>query len=237
MNSGIKKVLYVVGTVLLLLAAGYFIAGTLVRRKVDTALRQLPPSLRVSYSTIDVGILTGSVIIHGLVVKFAPGADSAGLSSDSAHVHRLTIDRIAVSGIRFWKLVSSKTFGAGELLVEGCSADLDQELLEKDLPFPKVQLPFTAAYISRVEWKDVRVEAHKGERKVAFFRGRGEIDSVVVEDGRQHMGPIWLLAEEIRYTIPGAEQVVRVRNFELDSKKRELRVDTLRILPDRKSVV
>ena len=171
MNSRIRKlVLYVVGTVLVLLVAGYFIAGPLVRRKVDAGLQQLPPSLRVSYSTIDVGILTGSVIIHGLVVRFAPEADSA-------HAHRATIDRVAVSGIRFWKLFSSKKFGAGKLHVEGCSADLDQELLEKDLPFPQVQLPFTTAFIDRMEWKDVRVETHKGERKVGFFKGGGEVDS------------------------------------------------------------
>src|SRR5258705_5675860 len=101
MNSRIRKLLlYVGGTVLALLVAGYFIAGPLVRRKVDASLRQLPPSLRVSYSRIDVGILTGSVIIHGLVVKFAPEADSA-------HAHRVTIDRVAVSGIRFWRLFSS----------------------------------------------------------------------------------------------------------------------------------
>ena len=224
MNSGIKNVLYVVGTVLLLLAAGYFIAGPLVRRKVDTALRQLPPSLRVSYSRIDVGVLTGSVIIHGLVVKFVPGADSL-------HAHRLTIDRVAVSGIRFWKLVSSKTFGAVKLLVEGCSADLDQELLEKDLPFPKVELPFTAAFIDRVEWKDVRVEAHKGERKVAFLKGGGEIDSIAFEDGSGHWGAMRLLAEEIRYTIPGAQELVHISDLRLDSRKKELSVDTLRILP------
>jgi len=225
MNSRIRKlILYIAGTVVLLLAAGYFVAGPLVRRKVDASLRQLPPSLRVSYSKIDVGILTGSVIIHGLVVKFAPG-------EDSLHAHRATIDRVAVSGIRFWKLLASKRFGAGKLQVEGCSADLDKELLEKDLPFPKVELPFTSVFIDRVEWKDVRLEAHKGNRKVAFFKGRGEIDSVAVEDGTKHMGPIWLLAEEIRYNIQGAEEVVHVRNLELDSRKRELRVDTFRVLP------
>ncbi|HXO76598.1 MAG TPA: hypothetical protein VN824_15205, partial [Puia sp.] len=75
-------------------------------------------------------------------------------------------------------------------------------------------------------------------------RGRGEIDSVAsggdgegleagkgLRIGGAHAGAVWLLAEEIRYSIPGALQVVRVRNLELDSKKKELRVDTLRILP------
>jgi len=225
MNSRIKKLLlYVAGTALVLLVAGYFIAGPLVRRKVDASLRELPPSLRVSYSTIDVGILNGSVIIHGLVVKFAPEADSA-------HVHKVTIDRVAVSGIRFWKLFSSKKFGAGKLHVEGCSADLDQELLEKNLPFPQVQLPFTTAFIDRMEWKDVRVETHKGERKVGFFKGGGEVDSVAFEAGSGHWGAMRLLAEEIRYTIPGAQEVVHVSDLKLDSKKGELSMDTLRILP------
>ncbi|HXO74955.1 MAG TPA: hypothetical protein VN824_06980, partial [Puia sp.] len=168
MNSRIRMLLlYIAGGLVVLLAAGYFIAGPLVRRKVDASLRQLPPSLRVSYTKIDVGILTGSVIIHGLAVRFAPVADPAGhASGDSLHAHQVTVDRLEVSGIRFWKLLASKKFGAGKLQVEGCFADLDQELLEKDLPFPKVELPFTSAFIDRVEWKDVRVEAHKGERKV-----------------------------------------------------------------------
>jgi hypothetical protein len=226
--------------VAVLLAAGYFIAGPLVRRKVDAGLRQLPPSLRVSYSTIHVGILTGSVVIRGLVVKYAPEAGAMRIgaadpakaaAADTTHFHRVTIDRVAVSGIRFWKLMFSKRFAAGKVLVEGCSADLDQELLEKDLPFPRVELPFTTAFVDQVEWKEVRVESHKGERKVASFKGGGEIDSAAFENESGHWGAMRLLAEQIRYTIPRAEEVVRVSGLELDSKKRMLSVDTLRILP------
>ncbi len=211
---------------LVLLIAGYFIARALVQKQVDAALQQLPPSLHVSYSTLDVGVLTGSLVMHGLVATFVPGADSL-------HRHRVEVDRVAVGGIRFWALLSSKRFGAGRLQVVGGTASLDQYLLDKNLPFPRVQLPFTTAFIDRVECKNIQVEAHKGERKTAFLKGGGEIDSVVVEgkEGGEHVGAIRLLATEIRYTIPGAGKIVRVSNLELDSKKGELRADTIRILP------
>jgi hypothetical protein len=229
--------LYFTGIGLVLLVAAYFIAGALVRKKLDVTLRQLPPSLTVTYSTLDVGLLSGSLVIHGLAVRFAPGADTS-------HQHRMVIGRIAVEGIGFWTLITAKKLKIGDLRVEGGTIELDQYLLEKDPPFPKVELPFKRAFIGRLDWKGVRVEAFKGERKTGFFRGGGELDSVVMaglastgrggdglDSGVADFASMRLTAEEIRYVIPGADETVHLSRLELDSKKRRLRVDTLRILP------
>jgi len=150
-----------------LLIAGYFILGQVVRRKVDTVLQQLPPSLHVTYVRLDVGLLSGSMVIHGLVVKFAPLADSQ-------HFHRMSLDLVTVQGIRFWTLLSSKKLMVGRLAEEGGAAVLDHYLLEKNVPIPKVELPFTKAMIDRLEMRDMRVDVHypiSGAGEVVHLRG------------------------------------------------------------------
>ncbi|MBS1606933.1 MAG: hypothetical protein JST42_30035 [Bacteroidetes bacterium] len=171
MRKAIKIVLFVAVIGLVLVVAGYFIAGPLIRKKVDSALRQLPPSLQVSYGSLEVKVLSGSVVMRGVHIAFTP-------LPETLHRHRVSIERIDLAGVRLVDLVFRKELKAGSLVVAGCSVELDERLL--DSPVPKIAAPLTSVSIGDVRLKDVRVALHKGKVETVVVAGSG-----TVVDGRK----------------------------------------------------
>jgi len=168
MRRYIKFLVYGAGVIVVLLAAAYFIAGPLIGKKVDGALRQLPTSLQVSYASLDLGLFSGTIVVRGAEVKFTPLADTQ-------HRHKAVIEKIGLSGVRLWDLVFSKKLRAASLTVDGCVAELDEHLLEKNIPLPDVVSPFASVSISEVRLKDMRLEVHKGKAKTLFLTGEGSM--------------------------------------------------------------
>jgi hypothetical protein len=230
--------LYSVGALIVILIIGYFVANSMIHKKVDEALQALPPSLKITYSSLHPSLLSGSLVINGLEVRFTPETDSgqAREASKQPHHHEISIDRLTLGGIHFLALLRSHHLDLHSIRVEGVNANLDDYLLEKNIPLPKVAAPFTDAQIDRVELTDLKVAVHKGEKKSMSLEGRLEVDSVHVANpggpgDTVEIGGIRFLAKTMHYTIPGADEVVHLSNLELDSKKRLLKLDTLRIIP------
>ncbi|WP_431214697.1 hypothetical protein ACQ86N_07990 [Puia sp. P3] len=169
MRRGVKFLIYAAGAIVILLVAAYLVAGPLIRQKVDAALRQLPPSLQVSYASLDLGVFTGSAVLRGVEVKFVPLADTQ-------HRHWVETGRVELSGVRLWDLVFSKELRAASLTVEGCRAELDEYLLKKDIPLPRVESPFAVVSIAKIRWKDVRMEVHRGGVKTVYLAGEGSVN-------------------------------------------------------------
>ena len=188
--------------------------------------------LKVTYSSAFIwNILNGSLVIHGLEVCYTPETDN-----QKSHDHQVSIDRVVLGGIHFFTLLRSHRLILGSLRVEGVTASLDEYLLEKNPPMPKMQAPFTDALIDRLELTDLKVTVAKNEKKSLSLEGSLEMDSVhVVNPGVPGdtvlIGGIRFMASTMRYTIPGADEVVHLSNLELNSKKMPCRLDTLRITP------
>src|ERR1700743_396715 len=92
----IKILLSIAAVLLLLLIVGYFIAGAVIRKKVDAAIQGLPPSLQVTYTAIHPNILNESLTINGLKVIYTPWSDlkesrDSGVSGRDAKPHQHTI--------------------------------------------------------------------------------------------------------------------------------------------------
>jgi hypothetical protein len=148
------------GILLVIVLAGYFIGQSMIRKKVVEALRGLPPAFAVSCSSINPGLFTGSLVISDLKVRFTPGPDSL-------HWHEASCDRLAIHGIGYFGLVFSHRLQIRVVRMEGCRTDLDDYLLEKKIPFPKMQgqgePPFTEATIDKFELADLvaRTRRHR----------------------------------------------------------------------------
>jgi hypothetical protein len=216
---------------MVLLIVGYFIANSMIRKKVDEALHALPPSLKVTYSSLHANLFNGSLVINGLQVLFAPDTDSK-----QSHRHEISIDHVTFAGIRFLALLRSHHLDLHSIRVEGVVANLDEYLLEKNTPLPKMQAPFIDALIDRVELTDLTVTTHKGEKKNMSLEGSLELNSVHIANpggpgDTVQTGGIRCLVKTLRYRIPDADEAIHVSNLELDSKKRSLSLDTLRIIP------
>jgi len=88
--------------------------------------------------------------------------------------------------------------------------------------------------IGGVELTHVRVE----EKKRLELEGDIEVDSILVDDMDKpmdstnvHAGAIRLKLSRVQYTIPDAYAKIRLANLRLDSRRRELHIDTIRLIP------
>jgi hypothetical protein len=177
--------IYSVGVLLVTGIAGYFIGQSIVRKKIAAAIAGLPATLRITYSSIDPGLLTGSLGITDLKVIFTPGPDSL-------HRHEVSLDRLSVRGIDYFSLLSSHSLHIRSLRLEGCQAALDDWLLNKDIPMPRIQEepPFRNVTLDRLELVDITATArreNKEERKKGADAERKKHDgerSEVVDKGR-----------------------------------------------------
>ncbi len=257
-RSFVKPLLIIAGILLLLFISGYFIANGMIHKKVDEALRDLPPSLKITYTSLHPSLFSGSLVINGLEARFAPET-----GTKQTHQHEIGINRVELGGIRFLALLRDHHLILRSLQLEGVKANLDDYLLEKNIPFPKMQSPFTDALIDRIELTGLDVTVRKGDKKSLSLEGSLELDSVHVvnpggtgggdastakgsdakpattdesnaksaDSSKVQIGGIRFLAKTLRYTIPGADEAVHLSNLELDSKKRLLQLDTMRIRP------
>src|SRR5581483_8410799 len=88
--------------------------------------------------------------------------------------------------------------------------------------------------IDRVKLTRVRME----EKKRLELEGDIEADAVVVDDMDKpmdstnvHAGAIRLKLSHVQYVIPGAYAKIRLANLRLESRRGELHIDTIRLIP------
>lgn len=170
MKKTVKISLWVLGILVVVVTAGYFIAGAVVHKKVDAALAALPPSVRVHYAAYHFDLLKRSVELGGVSVQ---------LTKDD-HVYTGTIDRVITNG-------------------------------------------------RRVEIEGIKVSE---EKMHLALEGSVELDSVYgIDGGEKGFGEVHLQLDRVRCQIPHTDEMVQLRWVDLDSRKRSLRVDTLRVSP------
>jgi hypothetical protein len=244
----VSILLFITGILVILLVAGYFIGNAVIRHKMDQALRSLPPTWQVAYNSLQVNILTGSLVIHGLKARFMPEKaqqEKARPEKDQpekdqpekAHVHEFSVDRLAVGGIHLLELLIHHRLRIRSIDVDGISASLDEYLLEKDTSLPAIHLPFTEVLIDRLTLTGLTIKGGEKEKKGWSVKGSLELDSVTEGtnvEGKVEptAGAVRMLVEKATYPIPGMEETARLQHLELDSRKRLLRLDSLQITPN-----
>jgi hypothetical protein len=239
----VSILLFITGILVILLVAGYFIGNAVIRHKMDQALRSLPPTWQVAYNSLQVNILTGSLVIHGLKARFMPEKaqqEKARPEKDQpekAHFHEFSVDRLAVGGIHLLELLIHHRLRIRSIDVDSISASLDEYLLEKDTSLPAIHLPFTEVLIDRLTLTGLTIKGGEKEKKGWSVKGSLELDSVTEGtnvEGKVEptAGAVRMLVEKATYPIPGMEETARLQHLELDSRKRLLRLDSLQITPN-----
>jgi hypothetical protein len=100
------------GALAVLSIAGYFIAGAMIRRKVDAALEALPPGIRASYTTLHFDLLGSSMNFEGVSIR-----DSA-----DGYVYEASIGRVGLRGIHFLEMMRTGHLKVGRLDLEDIKA-------------------------------------------------------------------------------------------------------------------
>jgi hypothetical protein len=130
--------------------------------------------------------------------------------SADKRVYEATIDHVSMDGIRFFSLIRAHRLMMGSLHVTGIKASeaASKLSLEGDLELDSV-------YVENLADK----QGMNGGVKEAMAAGK------------MGFGEIRLSVFRVRYRIPDADEILRLSNLTLDSKKKLFRLDTLRLTP------
>lgn len=213
-----KIFLLITGCLAAGLVAGYFIANTVIRNKVDAAIRQLPASMSVHYNSLRANILTGSLEMLGVEARYMPSSE---------RTHHLTISKISVGGISFMQWATAHRLRIGHVRIDGVSADVDLDLLEKDSTFKNRKAPAVDALIDAVDVGDLKLVGTRRGRQSFSAQGSLHLDSVTARG----VGAVQLSAAEATYSMPGQDEVLKISHLELDSRKRFAKLDSLQMIP------
>ena len=207
-----RRVMWVVGLLALFVIAGYFIAFALVRKKIETALQTLPPGLTITYSSLDLRLLSGTFSLKDLCARLKG--------------QRVTINELTVGGIGYVALLHHR-LRLRDIGVEGCSVEVDSISIQKMAP-PEISLPFSEVSVGAVTIGGLRVAMGKNHLRL---EGEVGLDSLAYDGRSWHIGAVKMAAGRVSYLIPGTDEMLRIEGVSLDSKAGELRLDTVNVRP------
>lgn len=212
--------LMITGCLVAGLIAGYFIANAVIRNKVEAAIRQLPASMHVHYNSIRADILNGSIDLLGVKASYSP---------IPSHVHLLSVDKLAIGGISFMQWITARRLRVRDVRLEGVSAEVDEDLVKKDSTLKTLKSTSTDALIRAIDVQDLTVVGMRGGKHAFKASGSLHLDSVT----SGAVGAFQLSIAEANYSMPGADEVLKIHHLELDSKKRLAKLDMLEIEPEK----
>ena len=112
MRSMIKGVLWGVGILVVLLIAGFFVAGSMIHRKVDAAIAALPSSVQVRYASFRCSLFGGTMDLDSVTVRY----------TGDKRVYDATLDHVALDGIHYLEVMRTQRLRLRRLRLEGIKA-------------------------------------------------------------------------------------------------------------------
>ncbi|HEX4850724.1 MAG TPA: hypothetical protein VFV08_07965, partial [Puia sp.] len=225
------KALWYITAIFIFLIIVCLILNNVVNRKIGQSLQQVSPGLHMAYSAIHTNVLKSSVTINDLSFT-VKGKD------DTSQQHKFSFGTVTVSGINFFKLMSSKKLEIQKLKLENSNLEFDHDLANKKLATPTELAPFNEVIIDELELTDLIGSLHTGQQEDLSLQGGLVLRGVQIDDLQKsfdrnniHLASIKGKVSSLEYKIPGAYQSVQIKNLELDSKESTLTIDSCQIVP------
>jgi len=195
-----RKMLYIGGTLVIVLIAGYFIAQALIQKKVREALRTLPSSMKVTYGSLDPDIPGRSLVMNDVQV----------LSSG----RRLFISRVMVHGIDYLALARSrKNVSVSRLEFRGMKAEEPKRFsVEGDIEMDSVHIANMDKPADSLQFGAIRMYMQKLFYVIPQAYGTVQIKNLRL-DSRQSL----LQADTVR-VVPtaGKEETGGIKGHQVD---------------------
>jgi hypothetical protein len=190
-----------------LLIAGYFIAGSVIHRKVDAAIAGLPPSVRVSYTSFRSSLLDGTMDFHGVHIR----------CTQDQRVYEASLDHIALDGVRYLEFARTQRLRLRRLRLEGIQAheekmhlslegsvELDSvygsEKGEKGFGELHVQISRLTARIpdadETIHLSNLDLDSKKRSFRVDTLRVLPVLDKLKMGDKKGHQTDVWEVRSE-----------------------------------------
>jgi hypothetical protein len=229
-SKGVRVFVYIT-CVFIVLIISCLILNAIVSKRINASLQQLTSGMNLKYSSVHANLINSSITIDSL--SLASPADS-----NSKSPNRLNVGQVTISGINFFKLLSSKKLLINKLKLEKCDIDLDNLLSNKKYLQPDIHAPFDSIWVNQVELTDINGLIHAGQHQQISFEGELLLDSVKINDFKKsfdennvRFAAIRWHASSVQYTVPESYTSIHIKNLDLDSRKNSMHIDSARIVP------
>ena len=231
----IKILLWTIGILAIFIVAGNIILKSVVEKKIRISLQQFQPYVQAGFSKAHVNLFAGAVQLDSLYVMYDP-------ELRQQHVHTLNFSLASISGIHFFKLVTSKDFAAGALQLKNANITIDRYLLNKKDSLPTdmlkhIDIPFHKIFLSSIELNDVTVFQKHNNKTTKICDGDislkdvqlPRIDTSFSKDSI-HFKNLNCDLNKVHYQY-AKYYAVQFRKFHISSSDSIVQIDSLKIVP------
>src|SRR5262249_20701165 len=117
-RSRSKRIFIYITCIFIILIVSCLILNGIVSKRINESIQQIGTGMNLKYSSVHANILKSSISIDSLSIT-----DPA--DSNSKNPNRLFFGQVSLSGINFFKLISSKKLLINKLTLEKCDINLD----------------------------------------------------------------------------------------------------------------
>ena len=111
MNHKNRKILFIIGGILIIALVLYFSVTYFAKQKLNRAINELPEHIKVSYGSADINLLKGDVTIN------KPSVEILGKTTGKINVE-IELEEVILTGFSYWNYLFSDTISIGSLTFE-----------------------------------------------------------------------------------------------------------------------
>jgi hypothetical protein len=222
-----KVVIFISGGLLLTLVALIIALHILIPKKLYQQLREISPALIITYSSLHTSLFASAVTLNDLDIVFTPDSTKKELS------HHFHFSKARLKEINFFKLAVLKNFSINAIELDQADISLDSLLLEKNdsvMAQTKLNLPFKKLFIGNLQLPAAKIYLHSNRSKKLIAIGDISLNDVQnAKESDFKVESIYCNLSNINYPFPGQQQTLQIQKLLVDSKKKELQIEDLKI--------
>ncbi|MGN6531252.1 MAG: hypothetical protein ACTHK0_05825 [Ginsengibacter sp.] len=207
------------------------ILTSVIQKQVGEALKTLSPKIHTKFSSVHVDLFNGSVSVSNLHLFLVPATDP--------HQHSFYCSEISLTGINFFKLIGNQQLVIKTVSIKRSKIVLDEFLLHKNdstkAVLNRLNIPFEKITIVRIKFESTNMWLQTDSSINLLLRGNFVMKNAGIFFSNKSVAfdlkGITGTLSDITYPFYYAHHAVLIKNVIIDSKKKTLKADSLRIVP------
>ncbi len=225
-----RKLTYCLVGLIVLVFAGNIVLNRFIEQKIKTQLAQFSPYANIHIASAHANLFRLSLSLKELYIQYYPD------TTDKQHAHIIQFKDAELSGINFIKVLFTKKIGISTVTLSSGTVTLNSMLLYKNLPQPDLfaTMPFSNIDIGHINVTKGSVFLSAGTNTTQLLKGDLSIDDLKISHAGKttiSYGNVASSIQDVYYSIPGVQQVVRVKNLDMNSGRKTMHLDSISIMP------
>ena len=231
------KVLACMLAIVFIVFIGNYILTSVVQKKVGEALKNLSTKIHTDFSSIDVNLFKATVSINNLHLLLVPVTGQ--------HQHSFYCSDVSLTGINFFKMLGSKELVIKRVSIGPSKIVLDEFLLNKndstEAVLHHLNMAFKKITFIKIQFEKITTWLQSGGANKLLLRGNITMENagifVLNKSAAFQLGEVRGILSDITYPVFHARRAVLIKDLIIDSKKKILQANSLRMVSLNKNKV